>query len=335
MLMQMHENRYVKLPARRKTAFRLLFLLFALLLSGCGGKPGSPGSGNAAEKSADASSGGYSWQPLASPEDLLVTRADGTKTFQNEDGSIVLDLSHTDNGYLMIKDTNDKSIQIQITNPNGEMYPYPLKEGGEFEALPLTCGDGDYSIKVLENVSGDQYAVGLSQDFTVKLLDEFQPFLYPSQYVDYSASSDVVKLGEKLAGEAKSDLEYVQNVYNYVISNISYDEQLAESTPMNYIPEPDETLSSGKGICFDYASLMTALLRCEKVPTKLVTGYSGKAYHAWVSVYLEKRGWVDHIIFFDGKKWTLMDPTLGANNDEKEVKKYVGDGSNYTEKYVY
>ena len=71
------------------------------------------------------------------------------------------------------------------------------------------------------------------------------------------------------------------------------------------------------------------------MPTKLVTGYSGKAYHAWVSVYLEKRGWVDHIIFFDGKKWTLMDPTLGANNDEKEVKKYVGDGSNYTEKYVY
>ena len=31
-----------------------------------------------------------------------------------------------------------------------------------------------------------------------------------------------------------------------------------------------------------------------------------------------------------------MDPTLAANNDGcSAVKKYVGDGSNYTEKYCY
>ena len=30
-----------------------------------------------------------------------------------------------------------------------------------------------------------------------------------------------------------------------------------------------------------------------------------------------------------------MDPTLAASNSSKEVKKYIGDGSNYTVKYVY
>ena len=324
---------------KRKVALHLIacwffFFLFSLFLVGCG----SPGGGDvaaAAQSAGGGGSGGYRWQPRTSAAELLVPSADGTTTYQNQDGSIVLDMSHTENGYLMIKDTNAKKVQIQITNPNGETWPYPLKEGGSFEALPLTCGNGKYSVKVLENISGDQYAVGLSQDFSVELKDEFQPFLYPNQYTDYSSGSEVVKLGEKFAGEVKSDLRYVESVYNYVISNIAYDEQLAESTPVNYIPDPDQTLETGKGICFDYASLMTALLRSQRVPTKLVTGYSGKAYHAWVSVYLENRGWVDHIICFDGKKWTLMDPTLGANNDEKEVKKYVGDGSHYTEKYVY
>ena len=80
---------------------------------------------------------------------------------------------------------------------------------------------------------------------------------------------------------------------------------------------------------------MTAMLRSQDIPTKLVVGYSGEAYHAWISVYLEEQGWVDNVIEFDGKSWSLMDPTLAANNDSSAVKKYVGDGSNYTEKYCY
>ena len=94
-------------------------------------------------------------------------------------------------------------------------------------------------------------------------------------------------------------------------------------------------MQTRKGICFDYASLMSALLRSQGIPTKLVVGYSGTAYHAWISVYLDEAGWVDNIIEFDGKDWSLMDPTLAANNDEDSVKKYVGDGSNYIVKYSY
>ena len=267
--------------------------------------------------------------------DILMPEASGETTYQNDDGSVTLDLSHTDQGYIMIRDTNDKKVQIQITNPTGEMYPYPMNTGDAYRTFPLTCGDGGYSVRVLENISGDQYAIGLSQDFSVTLQDEFRPFLYPNQYVEYTADSDAVKLGQKLSGEAADDLGYVQNVYNYVISNITYDTEMAENLPVNYIPDPDATLASGKGICFDYASLMTAMLRSQGVPTKLVTGYSGEAYHAWISVYLKEQGWIDNIISFDGKKWTLVDPTLGANNDAKDVAKYIGDGKNYTVKYVY
>ena len=94
-------------------------------------------------------------------------------------------------------------------------------------------------------------------------------------------------------------------------------------------------LEKKSGICFDYASLMCALLRSQNIPTKLVVGYSGTAYHAWISVHLEETGWVDNIIQFDGEHWSLMDPTLAANNDTKSVGKYIGDGSNYLAKYYY
>lgn len=97
----------------------------------------------------------------------------------------------------------------------------------------------------------------------------------------------------------------------------------------------DETLSTKKGICFDYASLMVAMLRSQNIPTKLEVGYSGQVYHAWISVYLTELGWIDGIIKFDGKSWTLLDPTLASNNDKKAVGKYVGDSSNYTVKYLY
>ena len=316
--------------SRHFLIFLLPLLIFAA--SGCGrGTHGADGISNSVSELPE----GTSWRPRTSAEELLLPDASGAETYRNEDGSIVLDVSHTGNGYLMIKDTGDKKVQVQITNPDGEMYPYPLKDGGAFETFPLTGGNGDYSVKVLVNIAGDQYAVGLSRNISVELSDEFQPFLYPNQYADYSADSGTVKFGEKLAESAGSDLAYVREVYNYVIQNITYDTAFAENTPVNYIPDPDQTLQRKKGICFDYASLMTALLRSQGVPTKLVTGYSGKAYHAWISVYLRDRGWVDHIIYFDGKDWTLMDPTLGANNDAKAVKKYVGNGSNYTVKYVY
>ena len=80
---------------------------------------------------------------------------------------------------------------------------------------------------------------------------------------------------------------------------------------------------------------MAALLRAQGVPTKLVVGYSGQAYHAWISVYTKETGWVDDIIEFDGNSWSLMDPTLASSNDKNSVKEYVGNGSNYTAKYFY
>lgn len=299
----------------------LLIAIFCLLLGGCSG-------------SSSASRKDHSGPPRDSTPRVLTPSADGVTVYQNDFASI--DTSNTSQGYVMVKynGTNEK-VKLQITCPDQSCYTYLISDRGAYDTFPLTAGNGSYALQVLENVAGDTYTVSLAQSINVSIEDEFLPFLYPNQYVNFHTDSKAVSKGSDLAKDTYSDLDVVQNIYNYVIKNISYDTEKAQNVSYGYVPDIDDTLSSKKGICFDYAALMTSMLRSQNIPTKLEVGYSGDAYHAWISTYIDDKGWVDDIIQFNGNTWQIMDPTLAATNDSAAVKKYVGDGSHYVVKYTY
>ena len=299
----------------------LLIAIFCLLLGGCSG-------------SSSASRKEHSGPPRDSTPKVLTPSADGVTVYQNDFASI--DASNTSQGYVMVKynGTNEK-VKLQITCPDQSCYTYLISDRGAYDTFPLTAGNGSYALQVLENVAGDTYTVSLAQSINVSIEDEFLPFLYPNQYVNFHTDSKAVSKGSDLAQDTYSDLDVVQDIYNYVIKNISYDTEKAQNVSYGYVPDIDDTLSSKKGICFDYAALMTSMLRSQNIPTKLEVGYSGDAYHAWISTYIDDKGWVDDIIQFDGDTWQIMDPTLAATNDSAAVKKYVGDGSHYIVKYTY
>lgn len=299
----------------------LLIAIFCLLLGGCSG-------------SSSASRKEHSGPPRDSTPKVLTTSADGVTVYQNDFASI--DASNTSQGYVMVKynGTNEK-VKLQITCPDQSCYTYLISDRGAYDTFPLTAGNGSYALQVLENVAGDTYTVSLAQSINVSIEDEFLPFLYPNQYVNFHTDSKAVSKGSDLAKDTYSDLDVVQNIYNYVIKNISYDTEKAQNVSYGYVPDIDDTLSSKKGICFDYAALMTSMLRSQNIPTKLEVGYSGDAYHAWISTYIDDKGWVDDIIQFNGDTWQIMDPTLATTNDSAAVKKYIGDGSHYVVKYTY
>lgn len=125
-------------------------------------------------------------------------------------------------------------------------------------------------------------------------------------------------------------------VYDFVVNNITYDKQLAATVQSGYLPVLDSVLASKKGICFDYAALMTGMLRSQGVPCKLVVGYAGTAYHAWISVWSDETGWINGAIYFDGTSWQRMDPTFASSGRQSAaIMQYIGDGKNYTAKYFY
>lgn len=306
---------------RRTIVF--LLLINCILLSGC--KSEAPPCAPTA--SADSIQGTRDSTPH-----VLTPSADGILTFEND--VVTIDISHTDLGYCMVNyKGNAAKAKMQLSTPDSTTYTYTLHGG--FETFPLTGNDGTYRITIFENVHDDQYSTALTEEFNVRQTDEFNVYLYPNQYVNFAADCETVKKGAELASCADTDLDVVSNVYNYVAGNITYDKEKAETVESGYLPCVDEILSSGKGICFDYAAVMATMLRSQGIPTRLEVGYAKDAYHAWISVYLTDVGWVNGIIEFDGKHWELMDPTFAASQSEKKLKKFIGDGSNYITKYVY
>ncbi len=266
---------------------------------------------------------------------ILTTTADGSNLLEGNASQI--DLSNTSKGYIMVKYTGSaEKVKAQLTFQGSEPYTYDLTPGDDYAAFPITSGNGSYTLTINENIADTKYAVVDTAAFDVALEDELLPFLHPSQYVNYTADSEAVALGAELAKSANSDLEALENIYNYVIGNVTYDFELAENVKTFYIPDIDTTLNTGKGICFDYAVLMTAMLRTQGIPTQLVLGYAGEAYHAWISVYTDETGWISNVIEFDGNDWVLMDPTFAStNSNSPDILEYIGDGKNYNALYFY
>lgn len=251
-------------------------------------------------------------------------------------GPLLLDFSYSEQGYFTgtLSESGSK-INIQVTGPDEVIYKYFIETPGETAVFPFTAGSGNYLILAFEHIGDEQYAALLTYSLEVTLENEFLPFLYPNQYVDFTADSKAVVLARELSTDAGTDLDALSAVYRYVTGSIVYDNEKAATVETGYLPDIDETLRTGTGICFDYAALTASMLRALSIPTRLEIGYSGDIRHAWIDVYIESMGWVENAIEFNGDEWNLMDPTFAAAaQDDELVREYVGDGSNYTLLYV-
>lgn len=245
-----------------------------------------------------------------------------------------IDASNAQEGYIMVRyhGINEK-VKLQITGPDQVTYTYNLST--TYEAFPLSAGSGTYTAAVFENIAGTKYSTVLSSTFDVDIQNTFGPNLYPNQYVNFDIHCQVVSYASELAKDCTNDLQVVENVYNFVSKNITYDHDKASNVQSGYTTNVDEIFLSHTGICLDYAAVMTSMLRSQRIPTRLEVGYAGSAYHAWISTYIKDVGWINGIIHFNGESWSLMDPTFAANSSEQALKNFIGDGSNYMTKYIY
>ncbi len=267
---------------------------------------------------------------------INVPQASGTQVYSGNGAEI--DASNSSDGYVMIRYTGSSTAKLKviIEKSGGTKYTYNLNTAGKHEVFPLTDGNGSYSIGVHQNTSGTKYTTLLSQSITASISNEFAPYLLTNQYVNYSPTSKTVAKAAELVSGASTDIDKITKVYEYVVSNFTYDKAKASSVQSGYLPDVDKVLAEKKGICFDYAAVMAAMLRSQGIPTRLVVGYAGEVYHAWISTYTKEKGWVENIIQFDGTSWKLMDPTFASSSKSSpDVMKYIGNGSNYKQKFVY
>lgn len=250
----------------------------------------------------------------------------------------IIDYTNCNQGYVMLKynKATKRRLKAQVEFLGSEqVYTYDIQPE-VWETLPLSEGNGEYKITIYEHLIHTKYLVVLQTNIDVELDDELLPFLWSTKYINYEiAGKSVTKAAELTAG-ATSDLEKVKKIYEYIITHIDYDNEKAKNVKSGYVPNLDNTLETGKGICFDYAALTAGMLRSQNIPCKLIMGYNGEIYHAWISVWTEDTSWIDKAIYYNKDSWHRMDPTFGASGyNDKFVNEYVNNEENYIELKKY
>lgn len=293
------------------------------VLAACGGDSPSPATGGAEEST--------SGPAYSEPAQIATSGFDAAAATGQNDA--LIDTSHAAQGYVAASAVNANRLKLQVTC--GDMsYNYDLPGDGAPIVCPLNMGNGTYLVRVMQNTSGSNYVEIAAQQIDVVLDSEFEPYLRPNVFCTYTDASSCVQLARELAADAQNEGDVVQAVYSWIQANISYDTdkaaELADAT--GYVPDPDATLSAGTGICFDYASLAAAMFRSLGIPCQIITGYVSPSgiYHAWNMVYIDGE-WISVQIRVDANTWTRVDLTFAAAGASPTV----GDGTDYTDRYVY
>lgn len=251
---------------------------------------------------------------------------------QGENGALV-DVSHVADGYVGVSATSSARLKLQVVSGQASCN-FDIPQDGTPIICPLSFGSGSYAFRVMQNTSGNNYVELYSTQADVTLSSEFAPFLRPNVYCSYTSSSACVAKARDLVKDASNEAEALEAVCTWIVDNVAYDDakaaQLKDAT--GYVPDPDETLASGTGVCFDYASLGAAMLRSQGIPTRIVTGNvsPNNIYHAWIMVYIDGN-WKSAQFSVSANTWSRVDLTFAASGDGANV----GDGKDYTDRYVY
>lgn len=272
--------------------------------------------------------------PVVVVPNFPVPTSPGTKVASASNGWV--DYSNSSDGYISAKYTGSKSkVKIQILSDGQTPYTHDVTPG-VVEYYPLSLGSREYTVKLCENISGTSYTPIVTVTFSANT-NSTKAFLYPTHYSYYNSSSSCVLKAAELCAGKKGTIDKIAAVFGWVTSNVKYDYDLAATVKSGYVPNPDRTFKSKKGICFDYASLMCAMLRSQNIPTRLVVGYtSSGTYHAWNEIYTEETGWVTPEIMFKKAGYNLIDSTFYSTaKDKAYIGAYIMNTSNYSVTYYY
>jgi transglutaminase-like putative cysteine protease len=148
----------------------------------------------------------------------------------------------------------------------------------------------------------------VSDEGALSPLDEYD-FLMPTSYAPLTA--EIRAFSETFAQPAQP-YETALAIMHGVYQRIKYEKGV---TTVN--TTAPEALQLGSGVCQDFAHLMLAACRSQKLLARYVSGYLfsngySTATHAWVDVYIPAKGWVS------------LDPTHDCEQTENYVRVAVG-----------
>lgn len=223
----------------------------------------------------------------------------------------VFNTSQIASGVIKISYSSGNEKLKVLIERNGKRYSYNLKSDSTTESFPLQMGNGEYKVSVLKNIEGNKYQYIITDTVNLDLQNQNSVYLASIQNINWDYNMAVIKKAKELTKNLSEDSEKIKVLYKYVINNMGYDFDKLSKLKNDYLPDINTSIKSGKGICYDYASVFAAMLRSIDIPTKLVKGYSENVngYHAWNEVYSKSTD-----------KWILIDTTYDSQMKAAKAK---------------
>lgn len=307
---------------------RILLVLLVLCALGPFGLSGCGEASSPLSNSVTSVTGGSTFNP---PATVLMAPFSSTDLRGTPQAGI--DVSSVNQGYVGAIAESQSRLKLQVTK-DGTSFNYDLPNDGTPIIAPLNMGNGIYTFAIMQNTSENRYVELFSTTADAQMPTQFEPFIRPNVFCDYTADGPVVQKAHELTAGATNEGDALASIYEWIRDNIVYDRDKAAELAgkSGYVPNPAETLATKKGICFDYASLAAAMMRSLGIPCKIITGYVSPdgIYHAWNMIWIDG-SWKTVAITVDPQTWTRIDLTFAAGGDESTV----GDGERYEDRYVY
>lgn len=206
---------------------------------------------------------------------------------------------------------NNKPQQQAIINDNTPSgCELVIDEGGNLKlnlkTILQAMSESHYTFDFHIKIQGGRIAVPVQGSFSNynQSSAEFSLYLGSEEYIE---SNDPDIAARAILLNNSNPWVVVENVISFVASHLTYLDEL-------HIPGAASAMSSGTGVCFDYACLMTALLRDCGIPARYAEGLvlpdsvsdaeiiefrrgngiisANSSRHAWVEYYLPQVGWV-------------------------------------------
>lgn len=227
-----------------------------------------------------------------------------------------IDSSYVNSGVVYVNYPNDNNTKTKLMiEKDGSKYTYNLNSNNASEGFSLQMGSGEYKISILENVEGNKYKYIFTEKVKAEIENDDLVYLNSIQNVNWKDAPEAVKKAKSLVKGNQSTKDKVKAVYDFLVNNFSYDYEKLDKLSFDYLPDADQMLEDGEGICYDFASLFAVMLRSQGIPVKMVKGYTTnvEGYHAWNEVYDS-----------DTNSWQVIDTTYdaAANKAKAKLKMY-------------
>lgn len=205
--------------------------------------------------------------------------------------------------------SNYRAVLVKVNYKEEEVYYYyPAQAGKVAGKVYLRFGQGTYRVEFNLVKPGTDPSTLEFDNLAIMDLEQKsgqdQRYLAPSWGIE-SDNQEILKLAGEITKGQNNDYQKVRAIHDWVSSNIQYDVKKYTAKEFYDNQGAVQTLRNKKGLCRDYANLVTALLRASGLEARTVLGKAGG-----------NGNWYDHAWneALVGGRWVALDATWDAGN---------------------